>query len=169
MEHDDTLVTVTGHRPNKLTLPGYSGYSEFVQKRLVNLAEAALRKIGPDKIFSGMALGWDMASAEAAYRTDTPFVAAIPFVGQESLWPEQSRLHYEWLLSKATEVVVVCEGRFAPWKMQKRNEFMVDKSNAILALWNGTSGGTGNCIEYARKQGRKIVNLWDSWVKYAVV
>ncbi len=41
--------------------------------------------------------------------------------------------------------------------MQKRNEYMVDKSNLVLAIWNGDkSGGTWNTIKYAMKKGKNI-------------
>ena len=38
---------------------------------------------------------------------------------------------------------------------------MVDRSDSIVALWNGTSGGTKNCIDYAEKKGKPIINLWE--------
>ena len=41
---------------------------------------------------------------------------------------------------------------YHPAKMQKRNEFMVDNCDILIALWNGTSGGTKNCINYAKKK-----------------
>ena len=162
------ILAGTGHRLDKLALPGHSGYSDFVRDRLVDLAEAVLRKLGPDKVYSGMALGWDMALAEAAWRCDLPWVAAVPFVGQEGRWPEKSRQHYEWLLGKANDVVVVCPGEYAAWKMQRRNEYMVDNSNLLLALWNGSPGGTGNCIAYAKHKRIEILNVWSSWEKYAL-
>ena len=34
---------------------------------------------------------------------------------------------------------------------------MVDRSDFVLAFWNGTKGGTGNCVEYAKKQGKPVV------------
>ncbi len=37
--------------------------------------------------------------------------------------------------------------------MQVRNEYMVDRADLVLALWNGTPGGTGNCVRYARTRG----------------
>ena len=44
--------------------------------------------------------------------------------------------------------------------MQKRNRYMVDKSDIILAIWNGEkSGGTWNTIEYAQKKGKKIIYI----------
>ena len=48
--------------------------------------------------------------------------------------------------------------------MQQRNELMVNDSDMVLALWDGESaGGTWNCIQYAGKVEKEIVNLWDAW------
>jgi hypothetical protein len=46
--------------------------------------------------------------------------------------------------------------------MQKRNEAMVNDSNAVLALWNPEkrSGGTWNCVAYAAGVGKEIINFW---------
>ena len=48
-------------------------------------------------------------------------------------------------------------GGYAAWKMQKRNQFMVDHSNLLIAVWDGSSGGTSNCVAYAKKIGLQIV------------
>ncbi len=41
--------------------------------------------------------------------------------------------------------------------MAKRNRYMVDKSDLVLAIWNGQeSGGTWNTIQYARSKGKPI-------------
>jgi hypothetical protein len=40
---------------------------------------------------------------------------------------------------------------------------MVDHGTRVAALWDGSSGGTGNCIRYARRVGRPFDNLWLDW------
>jgi uncharacterized phage-like protein YoqJ len=35
--------------------------------------------------------------------------------------------------------------------MQVRNEWMVDHCNDLLAVWDGSDGGTGNCVRYAQR------------------
>ena len=41
--------------------------------------------------------------------------------------------------------------------MAKRNRYMVDKADLVLAIWNGhESGGTWNTIQYARSKGKPI-------------
>ncbi|MNP85294.1 hypothetical protein D3C76_1849670 [compost metagenome] len=43
--------------------------------------------------------------------------------------------------------------------MQKRNEWMVDNSKFIISVWDGTKGGTGNCVKYAENKNKHISNI----------
>lgn len=147
------IVAGTGHRPNKL-----GGYTDEITNALIKVASKHLD--GVDKVISGMALGWDWALAIAAYNKGIPFIAAVPFDGQDSAWPEDSRIIYRNLLDLSERVVIVNDGGYAAWKMQTRNVWAVDNSDYVLALWDGTSGGTRNCIAYAHKQGKLVHNLW---------
>lgn len=45
---------------------------------------------------------------------------------------------------------------YSPWLMQKRNEYMVDNVDEVLAFFDGTTGGTKNCIDYANKMGKEV-------------
>ena len=38
---------------------------------------------------------------------------------------------------------------------------MVDLSDMVAAFWDGSSGGTGNCVRYALKVGKKMVRFSD--------
>ena len=152
------VFAATGHRPDKI-----GGYGIAVANELHRLAKQSLRVHWPDLVVTGMALGWDMAVAEAAIDLKIPFVAAVPFRGQQSAWPFSSQERYNHLLKKAHEIVVVCEGGYAAWKMQRRNEYMVDRATEILALWNGTPGGTANCIDYANRCRKPVHNVWDDF------
>lgn len=149
------VISATGHRPNKL-----GGYGDEAYQRLVKLAEGYLSETKPTDIVSGMALGWDQAWAHAGINLDIRVHAAIPFEGQESQWPEKSQQHFKWLFYQCAGQVIVCEGGYAAYKMQVRNEWMVNHSHRVAALWNGTSGGTANCVNYAKKAGKPIDNLW---------
>ena len=44
--------------------------------------------------------------------------------------------------------------------MQKRNEYMVDNSDYVIAVWNGKPSGTENTVKYANKKN-KVVLLVD--------
>ena len=151
-------VAGTGHRPQKLL-----GFGARANSTLRRFTCAWLEALAPELVISGMALGWDQALATAAVELAIPFVAAVPFEGQEARWPESSQREYQALLGHAANVVVVSSGSFSARSMQARNEWMVDRCDLLLALYDGSASGTGNCIRYAHESGREVLNLWASW------
>lgn len=149
----------TGHRPPKL-----GGYMLHAKAQVLELAVIVLSKLMPTQLISGMALGWDMALADAANTLNIPYIAAVPFEGQDSRWTGKDKKYYMHLLKGACQVVHVCDPGFAAWKMQKRNEWMVDNAEVVLALWDGVEqGGTWNCVRYAREQNKPVVNCWNKY------
>jgi uncharacterized phage-like protein YoqJ len=150
------IVAFTGHRPDKLggyKLPNPT-YLHVCQQ-----IDKTLREIKPEKVISGMALGVDQWAANIAIKLGIPFIAAVPFVGQEKAWPLPSQKIFNKLLEKAAEVVIVSEGGYNAAKMQVRNEWMVDRADKVIAIWDGTPGGTGNCVQYAQKIGKEIIRI----------
>jgi uncharacterized phage-like protein YoqJ len=148
------ILALTGHRPNKLG--GEYNHVGPVSSKIITVLMAVILDNKPEYIITGMALGADTLWAYAAIATETPFIAAIPFKGQENAWPHRSQVGYYELLGRAKEIVVVCQGGYAPWKMQKRNEYMVDHCDRLVAVWDGSSGGTANCVAYAKTIGKPI-------------
>lgn len=150
------VVAVTGHRPDKL-----GGYDRgnplrtWIRERL----SESLSNINPKRCISGMAIGVDQDFADVCVDLRIPFIAAIPFEGQEKLWPPSSQEYYRELLKKAMLRKVISEGGYHASKMQRRNEWMVDNCQILIAVWDGSGGGTGNCVKYAEKIGREIVRI----------
>lgn len=149
------IIAGTGHRPDKL-----GGYDAFTAKKTLDLAEKLLRFHQPSTVISGMAQGWDMALAQAAINLGIPFHAYLPFLGQELVWPQTTRLYYHALLRHAQHTVICSEGGFTKKAMQVRNERMVDACDLLLALWNGSPGGTANCLTYAMLKQKPILHCW---------
>ncbi len=91
-----------------------------------------------------------------------PYVAAIPFPGQHLRWNKEDQKKYHELVSKAAEVILVTNqipkdqyeaGEF----LKERNKFMVRHCDKLLAVYNGTGGGTGHCIKFAKGEGKETV------------
>ena len=148
------IVAFSGHRPDKcggynLPNPTYLHICKEIDK--------ALRQLKPEKVISGMALGVDQWAANIAFKLKIPVLAAVPFDGQEKKWPDKSQSIYRKLLNKASEIVVVSPPGFTKEKMQIRNRFLVDQSDLLIAIFNGSPGGTANCIEYAKHTNKKII------------
>ncbi len=150
------IVAFTGHRPDKLggykiPNPTYNYVCQQIEKTLIDLK--------PDKVISGMALGVDQWAAYISYKLKIPFLAAVPFEKQDSAWPEKSRNAYKKLLDVASEIVIVSPGGYARMKMQTRNEWMVNHCDKLIAVWNGSDGGTGNCVNYAKSINKEIIYI----------
>jgi len=160
------IICGTGHRPKDLDLE----YSEESEKVLRNFARQELQKLNLSNyqiIMSGMALGWDMALAEAALLENHKLWAAIPILDFSAKWHSRHKSLYEHILNQADKIIYVCDGYYSPEKFQHRNIFMSECSNSILALWSGkTHGGTYNCIKYAESRNKKVINIYDNWLEY---
>ena len=148
------IVSFCGHRPDKLL--GYK-LPNPTYKHVYAKIENALKELKPEKVISGMALGVDQWAAVIAYRLNIPFLAAIPFEGQETAWPAESQKAFNLLRKVASEEVIVSPGGYASNKMQIRNEWMVNHCDMLIAVYNGDkSGGTYNCISYAKTLKKEI-------------
>lgn len=153
-------IAITGHRPNKLgndynlTSPLLMSIKETIMDVLISECEN-LKEL---TLISGMALGIDTLFANIAIENNIPFIASIPCQGQASVWSSETREKWNELLSKACQVVNV-SGKilYEPYMMQKRNEWMVNNCDILIAVWDGTSGGTKNCIDYAISKNKRIV------------
>lgn len=147
------ILAGTGHRPEKL-----GGYvtPNVTFRRVMEGMDKALLTLRPEYVISGMALGVDQWLAELCTWQGIPWLAAIPFVGFENEWPMPSQMKFRALLAKAFQVHVVCPGGYSAWKMQQRNMWMVDHCDHVLAVWDGSSGGTKNCVEYAQQKRKPI-------------
>ena len=168
-------ICITGYRPSKL--PARYGYN-INSAAYQNLAKAircvllinVLECQDPNlECISGMALGVDQLFVSIAdwlkknqtYAwLSTKITAAVPCRGQEVKWPVPSREQYHKLLALCDDVHFVTNTSFTPSCMEDRNRWMVDRSDAVIAVWDGKSGGTANCIRYA-KQNKKTIYYID--------
>lgn len=157
-------VCFTGLRPQKLPW----GFDESdtaccALKERLSLTVRQLIASGVDRFISGMAQGFDTYAAECvlklrSYGENVLLECALPCPEQAEKWTRAARVRYEDILSCGT-VTTISEG-YTAYCMQKRNRYMVDKSDIIVACFDGrTHGGTEKTIEYAQRRGKKIIIL----------
>lgn len=146
---------ITGHRPDKL-----GGYDAFDAHAMVKtLMREAIELFAPAELVQGGALGVDQWAAETAIAAKIRLVSLVPFDTHGENWPAASRAHYQALLAQSAEVVVVTPGGYSNVKYLIRNEAIVDRVDVMLAVWDGSMGGTGNCVQYARRVSRPLFIL----------
>ena len=159
----------TGHRPK--SFPFAYGADKLKHKtylkELLQKIETAISVYGITHFISGMALGADLDFAEVVLKLKKKyritFECAVPCPNQTVKWGDKDKLRYEKILKHADEVNVLSE-RYTPECMLKRNRYMVDKSELVIAVFNGIqSGGTWYTINYAKNQSKhiEVINLCE--------
>lgn len=144
------ILAITGHRPHKLG--GYIIPNPVANAVMLKLADS-LKVLQPSLVLSGMALGVDQWTAQLCNEMQIPFDAVIAFEGYESKWPQKSQEWYHYLMKKARRIYMLSPGPYRPSLLHARNHWLVDNSNALLAVWDGLPGsGTAACVEYAQLQ-----------------
>lgn len=158
-ERREVKIAVTGHRPKMLW-----GYDLNHPKYLFLKDE--FKKILIEKkcseAITGMALGADMVYALAVLELkeqgyDIKLHCAVPCEGQSSRWSASSQRMYQSILDKADKITWVSHERYRPELMHRRNCFMVDEADMIIAVWNGENSGTGHCVSYAQSQMKTVI------------
>ena len=146
----------TGHR----NVPPQSADAiRYTLERLIY----ELYENGCREFISGGAIGFDTIAAETVIKFKKMFpeirlIMALPCRDQHIKWGKVDRLRYEKLLSLADKVIYLTE-RYVTGCMHLRNKYMVDNSDLCIAYFENKGGGTEYTINYAREQGRKVVNI----------
>lgn len=152
---------VTGNRPNHF--PWKYGEGREHEIYLADMARRVdtLIKDGYDLFLSGGALGVDQDFAEAVLaakreHAEIRLEIAVPCKEQARSWSEAEKNRYQSILGQADAVNILSE-HYTRFCMPKRNEYMVKKSDLVLAYWNGEKkGGTWYTISYAERQKKTV-------------
>ena len=149
----------TGHRLQKLGLT-----SDYVKMILEKAIDDFIDK-GYTRFISGMSNGVDLWAAEIIMEKkrkndNLSLICALPYDGFAPSGDTQIKTSFKEIISSADQVEIV-NLRYHRGCFQQRNEWMVDNSNAVMAVFNGSGGGTKNTIEYANRKSVKVVNLLD--------
>lgn len=160
---DESIVCAfTGNRPSKLPWGTNERDPRCVAVK-EKIAEEIARQYerGKRLFVCGMALGADTYFAEETIKfrkthPDVMIEAAVPFAGQSDGWLVNDRIRYEKLIGECDCVTVVCRTP-SRWAPLERNEYMVNKSSAIIAVSYSGSGGTAYTLSAAKRKNREII------------
>lgn len=139
----------TGHRD--LT----AGQLDAVRARLTEELLAAVND-GYARFLCGFEAGADLLFAElvAALRSRFPLTleAVLPYPQRMNT----SDAAFQRLIP-ACDAVTICSERYHKSCFQRRNQYMVDASQWVIAVWDGReTGGTAGTLRYARAKGKVI-------------
>lgn len=85
-------------------------------------------------------------------------ICASPYPGFERNWSRTWKNKYRAVLSKA-DLVRYVSPQYIKGCFQIRNEWMVNHSARVIAVFNGVPSGTKNTIDYALQQGVPVIQI----------
>ena len=151
----------TGHRPQSLPF-GFNESDErcvALKQKLRNEIIRLIEENGVTHFISGMAIGVDMYSAEIVLglkaKYNITLECAIPCETQAEKWSEPLRNRCFEIASKCDKEAML-QHHYTPGCMDKRNRYMVDHADYIIAVWDGRASGTSKTVRYAQHQGKPI-------------
>lgn len=154
----------TGHRPDKLPwgLDENDPLCTALKRTLAQELEELYRR-GFRHFISGMAMGCDLYFAQAALalREKYPKLTvegAVPCPTQAERWPEPLQRRWRNILDRC-DLETVIQQHYDRYCMHRRNRYMVDRAAVVLAVFDGTPGGTQYTLNYAMDKKREILLL----------
>ena len=162
------ICAVTGHRPKGFPWnyrdSGCTQHKEYLKK-----LESAVHELideGFGYFISGGAIGADQDFAEIVLKLKKHYPnilleIAVPCPDQDIKWCESDKERYKCILKQA-DFVNILSSNYTPRCMQERNEYMADKCDLLLVIWNGQKcGGTYNTFMYAKGKNKpyKLVKI----------
>lgn len=171
--YNEITCCFTGHRPKSLPC----GYNEehptckMIKYRLRQLIDGIICRKSVTHFISGLAEGVDTWAAEIVLeiKDEYPKIAleaAIPCENQAASWNVKSKELRDRIMTMCDKVTVL-QKNYTYDCMMKRNKYMVDNSDYVIAVWNGRPSGTTNTIRYAASKGKSVyyVDLNDFKMK----
>ncbi len=159
MEQKAKRCCFTGHRPDKVQM-----YEKEIKERLKTEIKNTIEE-GITTFITGMARGVDMWAAqividEKKNNPDIKLICASPYEGFERSWCLADRMNYHEIMNSADYSIFISE-KYTRFCFQIRNMWMVDRSCKVVAVYNGSKGGTKNTVDYAEKKKVSVVNILD--------
>ncbi|MFD3446065.1 DUF1273 domain-containing protein [Microbacteriaceae bacterium 4G12] len=153
------ILAITGYKPFELGVfsqdhPGIDYIKKIIKRRLLSFLEEGLEWV----IISGQ-LGVELWSADVVYelQIDYPHLKLAvftPFLEQEENWNEANKEYYEYIVSGADHMDSITKRKYeSPEQFRLKNRFFVEKSDALLAVYDSEKPGSPKyMVDIAKKQ-----------------
>ncbi|MEH7010404.1 DUF1273 domain-containing protein [Neobacillus niacini] len=146
------VLAISGYKPFELGIfkndhPSVLFIKVALKKALNTMIEDGLEWV----LISGQ-LGVELWTAEVVFELKSEFpdvkLAVItPFLDQEASWSENNTEWYKSILAQADFIdSVTKKGYEKPWQFRLKNQFFIEKSDALLLLYDQEKEGSPRYI-----------------------
>lgn len=168
MHMKEISLCFSGHRSEKL--PETEDEMKNLKFRLWEEIDTAIQH-GVDTFYVGACYGWDLLCADIVVqrkrviKMNDPkkikLIAVIPYEEQAKRWKESDRELYYSILPMCDDVVTL-NTHYRQGCYHERNRYMVDRCSKMICYYDGGTGGTAYTVNYAKRNGLEITNLYES-------
>ena len=158
---DGKVCAFTGHRPSKYPYLCDTASDEYgrLREELSRHIDAAVNE-GYTHFICGGALGADTLVAELILEKREndlrlTLEIAVPCDGQDKYWKSRDKQIYRDILSRADTVTCLSDV-YTPFCMQNRNQYMTERSQKLIAVYDGSRGGTYMTVLLALSRGIEV-------------
>jgi uncharacterized phage-like protein YoqJ len=160
-------LLVSGYKAHELGIfsdkhEGVYYIKKAIAQKLVSLLDEGLEWV----IISGQP-GVEMWAAEVVFELQTEFsdlklAVLTPFLEQEARWKENVQEKYHEILAGADFVDSVSRKPYeSPGQLRVKNQFLVQKSDAVLLLYDEEKDGSPKYYLDAAKQKQEMDNSYE--------
>ena len=148
---------------------GHRELSPYTPKEIFNETRNVISSLFDKGIIyfgTGGALGFDTVAAQAvlSVKSEHPevkLILVLPCENQTKYWKEKDIKIYNEIKEKADKVKIL-SSTYYNGCMQKRNRHLVDCSGYCVCFKTKDEGGTAYTVDYAIKNGLKVINIAES-------
>jgi uncharacterized phage-like protein YoqJ len=168
------VLAITGYKPFELGVfkndhPAVMFIKAALKKELIPMMEAGLEWV----LISGQ-MGVELWAAEVVFELkpefpDVKLAVITPFLDQEASWSENNSEWYKSILAQADFIdSVTKKGYEKPWQFRLKNQFFIEKSDALLLFYDQEKEGSPKyiyemAVQYQNKHSYPIqlVTFYD--------
>ena len=161
----DTAVCFSGYREEKFPFALQDGnvqYEQLKKDLLSSVLEAVEEGYG--NFYTGACYGFDILAGEMVIKARDEYglpirlTSVLPFENQAQLWKEYWRDRYYSMLEFSDQVVTL-QTRYTRGCYQRRNRYMIERSDLLICYHTGCPGGTSHTVYAAIQNGLYVVNI----------
>jgi uncharacterized phage-like protein YoqJ len=168
------VLAISGYKPFELGVfkndhPAVMFIKAALKKELIPMMEAGLEWV----LISGQ-MGVELWAAEVVFELkpkfpDVKLAVITPFLDQEASWSENNSEWYKSILAQADFIdSVTKKGYEKPWQFRLKNQFFIEKSDALLLFYDQEKEGSPKyiyemAVQYQNKHSYPIqlVTFYD--------
>lgn len=162
------VITVSGYKSTELGI--YNENHEGIRyiKKIIKQHIASFIDNGLEWVIISGQLGVELWTAEVVFELQHDFpqlkiAIFTPYLLQEENWNELNKEKYQKIISNVNHLDSITKKKYeAPYQLALKNQFLIDKSDGLLLLYDEEKEGTPKYLlqEARKKEKNSTFNIY---------